>query len=136
MECDFLSVFLPIQHILQSLAVGNSFFCFSLNDFTLLNLYQTIPSFNNPDGKSLLKTMLVKEKILVTSIFFFSYNVLGHSVNKMMLITGMASCIWFVTCKCLNLHKPNSLIFGKELTLNQMTNFYTGPNWKHLQTTK
>ena len=41
----------------------------------LLSLSQTIPSFTRRRGIGLLKTLLKKEKMLVTSIFSFSYNV-------------------------------------------------------------
>ena len=40
-----------------------------------LTLYHTVPTFNNPRGRSLLKTLWEKEKMLVASIFSFSHNV-------------------------------------------------------------
>ena len=40
-----------------------------------LTLYHTIPTFNDPQERYLLKTWWEKEKMLVTSIFSFSHNV-------------------------------------------------------------
>ena len=42
---------------------------------TLLTLHHTIPTFDNPERND-LKTLWEKKKMLVTSIFFFSHNVL------------------------------------------------------------
>ena len=46
-----------------------------------LSLYHTILTFNDPQGRRLLKTFLEKEEMLVTSIFSFSKNVFYHSQN-------------------------------------------------------
>ena len=40
-----------------------------------LTLYHTIPTFNNPPERSLLKTLWEKEKMPVTRIFSFSHYV-------------------------------------------------------------
>ena len=46
-------------------------------------LYHTIPTFNDPKERaSKLKTLWEKKKMLVTSIFFFSHNVLYLIQNK------------------------------------------------------
>ena len=42
--------------------------------YMLVTLYHTIPTFNDPI-KNLLKTLMKKEKMLVTSIFSFFHNV-------------------------------------------------------------
>ena len=43
---------------------------------TSLTLYHTIPTFNDPVKRAFKKTLWKKEKMLVTSIFSFSLNVL------------------------------------------------------------
>ena len=40
-----------------------------------LTLHHTIPTFNDPEKKSIFKTLLEKEKILITNLFSFSHNV-------------------------------------------------------------
>ena len=47
-----------------------------------LTLYHTIPTFNDPQERSLLKTLWEKEKMLVTSIFSFSQNVFNTIKDK------------------------------------------------------
>ena len=51
--------------------------CLHVKEVSLLNLYHTIPSFNDPveKPKSPLKTLWEKEKMLVTNIFSFSHKV-------------------------------------------------------------
>ena len=69
-------------------------FCWSCDK--VLNLYHRILSYNNFE-KEHLKTLWKKEKMLVTSIFFFSYNVFytikyrKHHFSKIYFF----SCIYF-----------------------------------------
>ena len=47
-----------------------------------LTPYHTIPTFNDPEKESLFKTLWEKEKMLVTSIFYFSHNVFNPSLTE------------------------------------------------------
>ena len=62
----------------------------------VLTLYHTIPTFNDPDKRSLLKTLWEKEKMLVTSIFSFSHNDFYPSKKECLFL----KYIYFVVCKC------------------------------------
>ena len=59
-----------------------------------LTLYHKIATFNDP--VKMLKTLWEKEKMLVTSIFFFSHNVFYQSQKEFLFL----SYIYFVVCKC------------------------------------
>ena len=47
-----------------------------------LTLHHTILTFKDPEGRSLLKTLWEKEKMLVTSIFSFSHDVFNPVRNR------------------------------------------------------
>ena len=70
------------------------------------------PDFSRPCTRSLLKTLWEKEKMLVTSIFFFCHNVFYPSQNKFCFFQSWLFCrlqmfsIWT---------KFKVLSFGKEL---------------------
>ena len=84
----------------------------------MLPEYHTIPTFNDPQTESLLKTLWEKEKMLVTSIFSFSLNVFYPSPppppqKKKVLCL---SHIYFLSAKFFNLDHSKNLSFGsKEL---------------------
>ena len=64
--------------------------------FCRLSRYHTIPTFNDPQERGLLKTLLKKEKMLVTSIFSFSHNVFYPIKDRNLHL----SYNYFVICKC------------------------------------
>ena len=61
-----------------------------------MNFLPHNPDFNDPEKKSLLKTLWEKEKMLVTSIFSFSCNVF-YLFQQEFLCLGY---IYFVVGKC------------------------------------
>ena len=63
--------------------------------FSSLTLYHTVPTFNDPIGRKLMKTFWEKEKMLVTSIFSISQNVFYPSQNKFQFFGQ----VYFVVCK-------------------------------------
>ena len=78
-------------------------------------IYQTIASLNQPESKSLLKTLWEREKMLViSSVFFFSHNALhpiiyAEILNSITLNLSPAnafSLVWSII-----------LLFGKEFTV-------------------
>ena len=68
--------------------------------------------FYAPGEKTLLKTLRVKEKMLVTSIFSFSHNVFYPSQNKFQF---SVTCI-LSSSTAFNLDQ-SEMLFGKELIL-------------------
>ena len=52
-------------------------------------LYHTMSTFDGPEKDRLLKTLWEKEKMLVTSIFFFSHNVFYASQDKFQLLRNI-----------------------------------------------
>ena len=73
-----------------------------------LTLYHTIPTFNDLEEETFGKHCGEKEKMLVTSIFFFSHNVFYHPQHKFQLF-------FFSSANALNLDHSKVLSFGKEL---------------------
>ena len=58
-----------------------------------LTLYHTIPTFNDPkEGRKHLKTFRKKEKMLLTSIFFFSQNAFCPFHNKFQFLGRSYFC--------------------------------------------
>ena len=62
---------------------------------THLTLYHTIPTFNDPENEA-FQNIVGKEKMLVTSIFSFSYDVFYPSQNKIQFLNQ----VYFFICKC------------------------------------
>ena len=83
--------------------------------FCRLSRYRTIPTFNDPQERRLLKTLLKKEKMLVTSIFSFSHNVFYPIEDRNLHL----SYNYFVICKCFQFDLVQILLFGLELTISQ-----------------
>ena len=81
-----------------------------VKDHILLTLYYIILTFNDPEEKSLLKMFREKEKMLVTSILSFSYNVFKPIEDK----NHHLKYFFFVVCKCY-LDQSKILSFRKEL---------------------
>ena len=67
--------------------------------FCRLSRYHTILTFNDPQERGLLKTLLKKEKMLITSIFSFSHNVFYPIKDRNLHF----SYNYFVICKCVQL---------------------------------
>ena len=81
-------------------------------NFKSLSLYYRIPTYNDIEKKSLLKTLWEKEKMLVSSIFSFSHNVF-LAVQKEFLFL---SYIYILSSANLfNLDKSKILSFGEDL---------------------
>ena len=75
-----LAIFeLPAGNALNLVESNNLFFGKELI------LYHTIPTFNTSKDEGLLKILWETEKMLVTSIFSFSHNVLYLPINKFLL---------------------------------------------------
>ena len=75
-----------------------------------LTLYHTILTFNNIEKEEFRKTLLEKEKMLVTSIFSFSQNVFYPSLNKFQFFHSH----FFSSANAFNLDQFKVLSFGKE----------------------
>ena len=75
------------------------------HSITTLILYQTTANFNNARDKSLLKTVLVKEKMLKTSIFFFYFSFSCNVFYPIKSGSHLLSYSVFVVC--------NSVQFGQ-----------------------
>ena len=71
-------------------------------------IYHTNLTFKDPDKEAYRKVCGKKKKMLVTSIFSFSYKV--STILK-------TNYLYFVICKYFNLDLSKILQFGKELTL-------------------
>ena len=65
--------------------------------------------FRCTGGKSILKTLWEKMKMLVSSIFFFSHNVFYPMKDNFNVLSN----ILFVVCKCFQFGKPKVLSTGK-----------------------
>ena len=77
-------------------------------------LYHTIPTFNDPRVKSLLKILREKEKmLLVTSIFSVSHNVF-HPIKDQ---NHLFKYFILSSANAFNLDRSKILLFGKELII-------------------
>ena len=90
----FQSKFQFLSHILSSANASNFNQAKIMSICKELTLSHTIPTFN-PEKKSLLKTLREKEKMLVTTIFYFPH-IFYPSKNKFQFFRN----IYFVVCKC------------------------------------
>ena len=70
-------------------------------------------TFNSPEENAFLKTLWENEKMLVTSIFFYSHNVFNFIKDKNHYFGKFS----FVFCKCIQ--------FGLAVTLTKKQNFRT-----------
>ena len=107
----------------------NSIYSFSHNDFKrllkrvhLINPLPHNPDFQQPGKRTLLKTLLEKEKMMVTSIFSFSHFVFYPSQNMFKFFMEFISS----SASALNPPPRLKLWFSKELSLSQTSpGFYT-----------
>ena len=80
-----------------------------MGEVHVLNSSPCYPEFEQPQGKSLWKTLWDKEKMLV--IFSFSYNVFYLFTTKIILL----ATFYLSPAKALNLHQAKHLSFHKRL---------------------
>ena len=73
-----------------------------------LTLYYIIPTFNNPEKERFSKHCGEKEKMLVTSIFSFSFNVFYSFKNKVQFLSHN----YFVICKVFHFGMVKVFSFG------------------------
>ena len=74
----------------------------------IIILYQTITSTHDHEEKGLLDTLWGKEKMVVPSIFSFSYNIFFPSKNKFQILSPIYHVVF-------NLVMSKVLLFGKDL---------------------
>ena len=94
--------------------------------FSPVTLSQTSPGFLRVCCTSILKTLLEKEKLLVTSNFSFSRSVLYQSRYLSAIFIRFET----VVCKLFQFGGVYNLLFGKRLKVNRQWSLYHVPECK------
>ena len=92
-----------------------------------LTLYHTIPTFNDPGVKAFCKYYGKRRKMLVTSSFSFSHDVLYPSRGRIQFSITYTSTLLSVSPSNLDLSKI--MMFGKRLMHSQNVGWLVG--WLH-----